>query len=256
MPGQRFTPGIISKPPDPAPVRPDDEARYRQQAQEAYDRETGLKRTINRGIEGLLGIPLGLTGLRQQSGQGAFETGTGIGELMQAGLPFAAIMKGKPVYHGTAEAIKRFSNRKPSWSQWYNSMTHFAEEPWYSELYAARDRINKKNLGLPTHESIIPADLQSKNTLDLVKYDEADLRKVREAFYRRKGGTIPENDPNDSLNRIGELIHNDPELLHDAGFDALRYETSGGNAWAVPNRALKRVQTPWGTPLGIPEKKK
>jgi hypothetical protein len=206
-------------------------------------------------------------------------------QLIQAGLPFSAIMKGRSVYHGTPYA-SRIAKEGFDPSQ-YNKedtlgwLTHFAEDPTYASSYAA-----KTGRG----GSIIPVKLGAQNVLDLIEPNIDDLaqamasirpeqRKHLLSLFRYTKRLIGERHPLGSLSQVidlssrafkGAKIEDIParavaqklrlneEEFNRTPFDAIRYHDINERSWAVKPEVINRSTTSWGAPLSskiIPEKR-
>jgi len=187
----------------------------------------------------------------------------GISDLLLAGLPFSSIVKG-PVFHGTQAAIKRFRPDKNAKGSLLSGMTHFAENPYYADLYAkgvmaGSPETLSKYMG--KGQNIIPANIHAKNTLDLTKQLNPDdfqavmanlgpyerkeiLEQLR--LYKGRENEFPEE-------VLGEYIDN-PKFLEKMPFDAIRYDRTSPS-WAVPRRT--GITTPGGVDLSpLPIRKK
>jgi len=193
-------------------------------------------------------------------------------QVLQAGLPFWAITKGRPVFHGTTKVFDRFDPSKNDVEDVLGWMTHFAERPSYANDYSTG--VIKGSTG---KANMIAAKPQAQNTLDLVDPNPDDIaaalaavpewhrkellsafkdtrRQVREGgdkyrylgerHYRDEG--YPE-DAQLPIQTVAEKLRMGPEDFDKTLFDAIRYRDMGNISWAVPEKTP--IQTAWGLPM-------
>lgn len=206
------------------PIILEDISRHLEEQERRYRAETGIRSKINTGVEGITGLISGYLGTNQvERGQprNARNIGTAIGELLgfapspgdvvKAGLPFAAIMKGADVYHGTQRQLTKFNPRKNDRNDVLGWMHHFAEDPEYSSkdyafghskgiktLPYARNPIYpqppltdqdltgfdyKTGKYAKITPTVFPVQLGAKNTLDLVDPNLDDIMEAVAALH-------------------------------------------------------------------------
>jgi len=228
---------------------------------ETYKRKEELKRPVWKRKLG--GVFTGLMGLEpsdydpvERDANLLTQMGTsGVG-LLKAGLPFAAIMKGKPIYHGSPISnIERFNPSIYNKGDVLGWMTHGAED------FDRARTFSKKYDNMAVRGTIYPIAPEAKNTLDLVDPDIEDIRTALELLpddtrrallskaeeFSIKGPGYGEIDPNhypilpgdkESLFKIylADKLRLTPNMTEDMPFDAIRYRDQGHKSWAIPER--------------------
>lgn len=236
---------------------------YEKYAQEFNRKKKETSPVFNAGenlINSLANFGKGLIGFDDAPSGESISGSNALGQVLTAGLPFHAITKGKPVFHGTGKVFQRFDPRRYDKADTLGSFTHFAENPEYAAKYATSDmKIERGN-----NPNIIPAYIDSKNTLDLTEpnsitgedvsailaaledsYTKSIIKRTYQAKLRN-----PE-DVNINPNKtIEHFLSAEPKVLEKTPFDAIRYRDSDNDksiAWAVPDRTT--ITTPWGTDI-------
>lgn len=190
------------------------------------------------------------------------ELGSGALDLLKAGLPLAAITKGKPVVHGTSALFDTFDPEKFDTRDLLGHYIHTTGPDAYD--YASNYAEGfKRTVGSPKMIGISP---DAKNVLDL--YDNpnaADLAQavasLPDSFQRNmlkdtwskelKEGANPAARGSQFISSLQYYLNN-PEAMKNLPFDAIAYQDAGRRAIALnPNTQLK---TPWGLPLTNPPK--
>lgn len=194
------------------PLSPEEQSlmdRYNE-SQQALD--PTWKKVIRGGVGGIAGATSSLFGQNFEPGApSAFDKGNAVGQLLQAGLPFAAyagkLMKGESelpqIYHGTQKVFENFDPSKYDTSDVLGWMTHFSENPSYASAeyagggskgikkvsfnpaygpveegeltaqeYPFHPTLKKTNVAKPR---MIPARPKAQNVLDLVDPNPDDL---------------------------------------------------------------------------------
>lgn len=124
----------------------------------------------------------------------------GIGELMSAGIPFAAYPL-RRVFHGTQRLFDKFDPSRYDTSDVLGWLTHFAEDPTYAGRYAMGQTKGIKHIpeegpldlsttfyGPKGYETVkvaphtIPAQIEAKNVLDLVDPHPDDISQALAAL--------------------------------------------------------------------------
>lgn len=241
-----------------------DKNRQTQLALKAQQNDPAWKRYGRESIDGLVNLVKGTLGIDPDPN----ESSTGYAanaasQLTQAGLPFLAISKGNPVFHGTKKVFEKFNPEVYDTGDTLGALTHFASQPEYADMYATG---NAKS-GPGIKPNIIKAVPDAKNVLDLTP-DDLNWDDISQMV-----GSLPDKSKEDIIKtykimRAGssgskklaqELLVsglyrelNDRKVLSNSPFDAIHYRDQGHNSWAVPETTP--INTPWGAPLNDPGK--
>ena len=180
-----------------------------------------------------------------------------ISGLKMAGIPFMAPL-GK-VFHGTPRVFESFDPALSTIEDKFGKFApHLAEDPTYAEGYAGvpGSGFKAKEFYQQGRPNVIPAKISAKNALDLFDrehgVDPKDYQSLIDNASPQSANLLKvyKDSPNwaTQTSVIHDVLQNDPELLHRAGFDAIKYSDMGNPVWTVLDP--DKVHTPWGTPLG------
>jgi hypothetical protein len=266
----------LTMPPTQTPLTPEEQTAQDVRATQIQSQDSPWKQANRKGFD------MALEGLLGAIGVGADTQANRGGQVLGAGLPFAAVGKarflqriaGKPVvFHGTPSVFTTFDKSKLQQYDNLGSLISAAEEPAVAASYAEGTPLWGGGRNVVSRKSnIIPITSSSENVLDIAHQIPVgeDWNKIKQALEKIEGGyqsnltkltpeeagrvirgygkaLRDEGDPREWLNRAKSVL-NDPNLLADTGFDAVRYFESGSPTWGFPNP--EQLSTPWGTPLG------
>lgn len=248
---------------------PIDKNKQTQLALKAQQNDPTWKRYGREGIDGLVNLVKGTLGIDPDPN----ESSTGYAanaasQIAQAGLPFLAISKGNPVYHGTKRVFEKFNPEVYDTSDTLGALTHFASQPEYADSYTRLppdwtgvNPSGKSNMLKPNMIQAVP---EAKNVLDLTPNDlnwddisqvvaslpETSRERILKYYrgMRQHGTKAAQEDLVSNLYR--EL--NDRKSLSNSPFDAIHYRDQGNMSWAVPETTP--IKTPTGVELNDPGK--
>lgn len=214
MPNSLFN--NFNKPKVPKELNSEQLRLWEQYSKQQQEKDPTWLKMAKTGFEGSMGAVSSLFGKDFPNHPiSNFDRGNALGQLAQAGLPFAAygskLLKGK-VFHGTQRIFDKFNPDVNDASDVLGWMTHFAEDPKYaSEQYAGGGSKGLKHISLgpeygevlpnelktygATHDKpsnihprVIPAQINAKNVLDLVNPNMTDLSAALAPmdYYKRK----------------------------------------------------------------------
>lgn len=167
-----------------------------------------------------------------------------------AGLPYFAYYD-KPLFHGTPRAFKVVDPAKFDKHDTLGWMLHTSpkHDINYANMYASG---SMKHAGDTPNPNIIPVVPEAHNVIDLydtkAAWDPKDLKEVL-SLFSGDGQHMKDmyyND-RDTFYTLVRTKFNDPKEFNKTSFDAVRYNDSGHEAWAIPTKTP--IKTPWGTPL-------
>lgn len=217
------------------------------------------KQAIQKGVEATPDIVRGFAGMDPTGPRGSLGYNINAGtQILDAGLPFLALTKGKPALHGTGRVFDYFDAAKNDTTDLMGHMFHAAGPRDYDYV---NSYINGKGYGMnATHKNpnVIPIVPKAENVLDLftpnLNPDDmaAAVASVPNDWRRRSliddwKNRIREGSENNTFVQNLQSRLNDPSIAKNMPFDAVRYSDIGYESYAIPPKTP--MATPWGTPL-------
>jgi hypothetical protein len=219
------------------------------------------KRYGRDAIDAIVGSIKGGIGIDPAEGESKVGRKTNLGiQALTAGLPFAALRGGKPIYHGTGKVFEKFDPSKYDTSDILGWMTHGAADPDYAAEYAFGNM--KGSFSLQPKSNIIAMQPQAKNVLDLVDPNADDISQILASFSPERRRELinefknarqkperareylssyhyPDKDliPEEEIpvRYMAESLRLEPGQLEKTPFDAIRYHDVNKESFAIPS---------------------
>lgn len=237
-----------------------DKATQNRVAKESQSKMPIWKQYAQSGIDALVGGLKGVLGVDPAEGESYAGRKTNLGiQALTAGLPFATLRKGKPIFHGTKKVFEKFNPSLYDESDVLGWMTHGAVDPSYAESYALGQA--KHGLDWSDKPNIIAMQPEAKNVLDLYEPNVDDLSQAIASTDPRNRANLIDlfkwarRNPEDAreflklpqgveanqlsvseipARFVAEKIRLSPEEFEKTPFDAIRYRDVRQESYAIP----------------------
>ena len=231
-----------------------------------HESDAPWKKNVDKGLDSVVGAVKGTIGIDPEIDPktGTYKNTWGANtnkaaQFLQAGLPFLAATKGKPIFHGAKKSFEHFNPELYDKNDTLGWMTHGAQPARYANSYAEG---TMKSTGGGNRANVIPIHAKAENVLDLINPNMDDLSQMVGSLppheRKRAVNTFKQSKEMSSNAKEDLAKHLERNPLQKSGhlknspFDAVRYSDIGEPTFAIPETT--KMETPWGTPLNDPPK--